>query len=98
MHRAAAAEQPGVLTKVGLDSFVDPALNGGRMNDATPAGHRARRRFRRPGVALLPVHPRDVAIIRATTADENGNLTCEDEGSPLGALDQASPPTTTAAW
>src|SRR4029079_382825 len=33
--------------------------------------------------------PVDVAIIRATTADENGNLTCEDEGAPLGVLDQA---------
>ena len=33
--------------------------------------------------------PVDVAIIRATTADEYGNLTCEDEGAPLGVLDQA---------
>ncbi len=33
--------------------------------------------------------PVDVAIIRATTADEYGNLTSEDEGAPLGVLDQA---------
>lgn len=31
----------------------------------------------------------DVAIIRATTADETGNLTYEHEGATLGALDQA---------
>ena len=31
----------------------------------------------------------DVAIIRATTADERGNLTFEQEGAYLGALDLA---------
>jgi acyl CoA:acetate/3-ketoacid CoA transferase len=89
MHRAAAAKQPGVLTKVGMGSFVDPDETAGRMNDATPA-----RFVRRMGLdgddwlffeAIVP----DVAIIRASTADEHGNLTFEDEASPLGALDLA---------
>jgi acyl CoA:acetate/3-ketoacid CoA transferase len=40
--------------------------------------------------------PVDVAIIRATTADEFGNLTTEDEGAPLGILDQALAAHTTA--
>ncbi len=47
-------------------------------------------RTRRPGMAVLPRHSLpDVAIIRATTADEHGNLTFEEEASPLGALDLA---------
>jgi len=89
MHRAAAAKQPGVFTKVGLDSFVDPTLTGGRMNDVTPA--RYVRRTELDGQEWLyfqAINPH-VAIIRATTADEQGNLTFEEEASPLSALDLA---------
>ncbi|MFJ6199232.1 acyl CoA:acetate/3-ketoacid CoA transferase [Micromonospora sp. NPDC092111] len=89
MHRAAAAKQPGVFTKVGLGSFVDPTETGGRMNDATP--ERFVRRTELDGEEWLyfqAITP-DVAIIRATTADERGNLTFEEEASPLGALDLA---------
>ena len=37
MHRDAAAKRPGVLTKVGLDTFVDPARQGCAMNAAASA-------------------------------------------------------------
>ncbi|GAA1862638.1 acyl CoA:acetate/3-ketoacid CoA transferase [Pseudonocardia ailaonensis] len=89
MHRAAAARQPGVFTKVGLGSFVDPDETGGRMNDATPAAYVRREQLDGQEWLYFPAITPDVAIIRATTADENGNLTFEDEASPLGALDQA---------
>lgn len=89
MHRAVAAHQPGVFTHVGMGTFIDPRQDGGRMNESTPrdivevseVDGKEYLFFR----AIVP----DVAIIRATTADEFGNLTYEDEGSPLGALDQA---------
>jgi acyl CoA:acetate/3-ketoacid CoA transferase len=89
MHRAAAARQPGVLSAVGLDTYVDPRHEGGAMNDVTPRDlvrleHVDGREWLRYP-ALVP----DVAIIRATTADEHGNLTYEEEASTLGALDQA---------
>jgi propionate CoA-transferase len=89
MHRAGAAGQPGVFSQVGLDTFIDPRLDGGRMNDAaaeqivTVADVAGQEWLHYP--AVQP----DVAIIRATTADENGNLTFEEEGSSLGALDLA---------
>ena len=89
MHRAGAARQPGVTTKVGLDTFIDPRHQGGRMNAGTPmdlvelveAGGETHLFFD-------AVNP-DVAIIRATTADEDGNLSFEEEASTLGALDLA---------
>ena len=57
MHRDAAARRPGVLTKVGLDTFVDPDLQGCAMNDAAAdAADRAQGALRRRGVAVLPGH------------------------------------------
>jgi propionate CoA-transferase len=90
MHREAAAKRPGVLTKVGMDTFVDPAREGCAMNAkgrAAPIVSRVR--FEGDDWLYFPAIIPDVAIIRATTADERGNLTCEHEGGILGPLDQA---------
>jgi acyl CoA:acetate/3-ketoacid CoA transferase len=89
MHRTAAAKQPGVLTQVGLDTFIDPRLQGGRMNNTTPAAHVETATLAGREWLFFPSVVPNVAVIRATTADEYGNLTFEDEGSPLGALDLA---------
>jgi propionate CoA-transferase len=89
LHRAAAAKQPGVLSTVGLDTFVDPRHGAGRMNAITPEhGVRVQEHDGRDYLFYDAIVP-DVAIIRATTADEFGNLTFEEEASPLGALDLA---------
>lgn len=90
MHRDVAARRPGVLTQVGLETFVDPIRQGCAMNaraEAAPIVHR----HEMLGETWLhfPNIVPDVAIIRATTADETGNLTFEHEGATLGALDQA---------
>ncbi|TQK51258.1 propionate CoA-transferase [Streptomyces sp. SLBN-118] len=88
MHRSAATGQPGVLTTVGLDTFIDPRREGGRMNGVTPEFVRVEHFDGREWL-YFPTVPVDVAVIRGTTADEHGNITMEDEGAPLGALDQA---------
>jgi acyl CoA:acetate/3-ketoacid CoA transferase len=90
MHREAAAKRPGVLTKVGLDTFVDPQRQGCAMN-AAAAGEPVVKRVEFEGEEWLffPSIIPGVAIIRATTADEHGNLTYEHEGAYLGGLDQA---------
>lgn len=89
MHRAGAAAQPGVFSQVGLDTFVDPRLDGGRMNDAAAEQIVTVADLAGQEWLYYPAVRPDVAIIRATTADENGNLTFEEEGSTLGALDLA---------
>ena len=90
MHREAAAHRPGVLTKVGLDTFVDPQRQGCAMNDKG-AGKAIVARVEFAGETWLhfPNVVPNVAIIRATTADERGNLTYEHEGAYLGGLEQA---------
>jgi propionate CoA-transferase len=90
MHRDVAARRPGVLTKVGLETFVDPIREGCAMNDRA-AGRPIVSRVEFGGDTWLhfPNIVPDVAIIRATTADETGNLTYEHEGAYLGGLDQA---------
>jgi propionate CoA-transferase len=90
MHREAAAKRPGVLTKVGMDTFVDPAREGCAMNaKAAAAAIVSRTEFAGEDWLFFPTITPQVAIIRATTADERGNLSYEHEGGILGPVDQA---------
>src|SRR5580692_11604232 len=90
MHREAAAKRPGVLTKIGMDTFVDPQREGCAMNaKARAAPIVSRVHFAGDDWLFFPAIVPDVAIIRATTADERGNLSYEHEGGILGPLDQA---------
>jgi acyl CoA:acetate/3-ketoacid CoA transferase len=90
MHREAAARRPGVLTRIGLDTFVDPIREGCAMNDSAAARPIVSRvEFSGETWLHFPnIYP-DVCILRATTADERGNLTYEHEGAYLGGLEQA---------
>ncbi|SCB61979.1 propionate CoA-transferase [Rhizobium aethiopicum] len=90
IHREAAAKRPGVLTKVGIDTFVDPERQGCAMNAlALDVPVVKRVSFEGDDWLFFPSIVPQVAIIRATTADERGNLTYEHEGAYLGGLDQA---------
>jgi len=90
MHREAAAMRPGVLTKIGMETFVDPRNQGCAMNErATVEPIVSRVDFDgEDWLYFRSIIPK-VAIIRATTADERGNLSYEHEGAYLGPLDQA---------
>ncbi|MBY5611378.1 acyl CoA:acetate/3-ketoacid CoA transferase [Rhizobium leguminosarum] len=90
IHREAAAKRPGVLTKIGIDTFVDPERQGCAMNGLASEHPVVKRvRFEGDDWLFFPSIVPEVAIIRATTADERGNLTYEHEGAYLGGLDQA---------
>jgi propionate CoA-transferase len=90
MHREAAARRPGVLTRVGMETFVDPIREGCAMNDRGAAQPIvARVEFGGETWLHFPNIIPTVCILRATTADEHGNLTYEHEGAYLGGLEQA---------
>jgi acyl CoA:acetate/3-ketoacid CoA transferase len=90
MHREAAAKRPGVITKIGLDTFVDPDRGGCAMNALAAAEPVVSRiDFANDTWLFFPSVIPNIAIIRATTADERGNLSFEHEGAYLGPLDQA---------
>ncbi|MBZ9891405.1 acyl CoA:acetate/3-ketoacid CoA transferase [Mesorhizobium sp. BR1-1-3] len=89
MHREAAAKRPGVLTKVGLDTFADPRHQGCAMNAAAREPIVSVQQFDGEEWLYFRSIVPQVSIIRATSADERGNLTYEHEGAYLGGLEQA---------
>ena len=89
LHRDIAAKKPGVITKIGLGTFVDPRDEGGRMNRVTPPGLVEVVHLSGEEWLLYRAFSIDVAIIRGTTADTHGNLTLEHEGVVLAVLAQA---------
>jgi propionate CoA-transferase len=79
LTREMAAGRPGLVTHVGLDTFVDPRHGGGKQSekakddlvDLIQIGGKDYLHFK-------PFHV-DIALIRGTTADEDGNITMEHE-------------------
>jgi propionate CoA-transferase len=81
LWREIAAHRPGLITKTGIGTYVDPRLEGGKMNRISTADMVKVIQFEGEEWLFYAGFPVDVAIIRGTTADENGNLTIEDEGA-----------------
>jgi len=89
LYRAIAARRPGNLSRIGLGTFVDPRVEGGKVN--APARERAPDyvellRLGDEEVLLYRAFPIEVGIIRMTTVDEDGNGSQEEEAVTLDAL------------
>lgn len=89
--RITASHQPGELTRVGLGTFVDPRLAGGKMNDRTQSKEDLVQLVQLNGEDYLFYKsvPIDCALIAGTYADEDGNISFEREGVKGEALAMA---------
>lgn len=89
LYRDAAAGKPGMMSRIGLGTFVDPALEGGKINAIAQEDLVERMEVGGEEFLFYKAPKIDVALIRATTADERGNLTMEREALILDNLAQA---------
>lgn len=89
MYRDIAARKPGTLSKVGLETFVDPRKGGGKLNDATHEEIVRLMEFDGEECLFYKALPVDVALLRGSTADSAGNVTMENEALTIDNLAQA---------
>lgn len=89
LYRDVAAGKPGMLTKIGLETFVDPRNGGGRINDRSTEAQVELMEIGGEEWLFYRRQPITVALLRGTTADEAGNVTMEDEALILDNLAQA---------
>ena len=77
--REIAAGRPGLMTKTGLHTFVDPRHGGGRQSRCAPDDMVELIDFRGEEYLFYRPFHIDVCFLRGTTADEDGNVTMEQE-------------------
>jgi len=87
--RSVSGGHPGLLTKVGLNTYVDPRQDGGKLNKKTKEDIVNLQEINGEEYLFYPSTPVNVAIIRGTTADEDGNITLEEEPATLSGLEMA---------
>ena len=88
LYRSMACGLPGKMSKVGLGTYIDPRVEGGKMNARTKALPDIVEVMHYGGEDYLfyKAIPLDCVIVRGTTADEMGNISFEEEAMKLEVI------------
>lgn len=86
MYRNIASRKSGIFSDVGLGTFVDPRNGGGKLNARTTEEIVRLMEIDGEEYLFYKTLPVNVAVIRGTTADTNGNITMEKEALTLESL------------
>lgn len=81
--REVASGRPGLITKIGIDTFLDPRKDGGALNEMASKKKSCKIdiiNIENQDYLLYRAPKPEYALIRATTADESGNLSMDEEG------------------
>ncbi|MDO4869365.1 MAG: CoA-transferase [Bacillota bacterium] len=96
MMRSVASGMPGVITRVGMKTFVDPRVDGGMINDAArtipeeDAYHVEVIEIKGEEFLFYPSVPLDACIIKGSYADEDGNISIEKEAIHIEQFEMAA--------